>query len=66
MLLVTFHGGKSPGINNVFCYNTTTKALLSDQALYHIDSDQLSELRAGLPQRLSLPGQRWQEYVAMC
>ena len=27
MLLVTFHGGATPGINNVFCYNTTSKAL---------------------------------------
>ena len=46
MLLVTFHGGPSPGINNVFCYNTTTKALITDLALTGIDSGQLSELRA--------------------
>jgi hypothetical protein len=46
MLLVTFHGGKSPGINKVFCYNTTTKALITDQALTNIDSTPLSELRA--------------------
>jgi hypothetical protein len=46
MLLVTFHGGASPGINNVFCYNTTSKALLTDQALINIDSSGLSELRA--------------------
>jgi hypothetical protein len=46
MLLVTFHGGPAPGINNVYCYDTTTNALLSDQALRNIDSSQLSELRA--------------------
>jgi hypothetical protein len=46
MLLVTFHGGGAPGINKVYCYNTTTKALLSDQALTGIDSGALSELRA--------------------
>ena len=46
MLLVTFHGGPKPGINNVYCYNTSSKALLSDQFLYGINSDKLSELRA--------------------
>ena len=46
MLLVTFHGGASPGINKVFCYNTTTKALITDQALINIDASALSELRA--------------------
>jgi hypothetical protein len=46
MLLVTFHGGPSPGINNVYCYNTTTKANLTQQALTGIDPTKLSELRA--------------------
>jgi hypothetical protein len=46
MLLVTFHGGDAPGINTVYCYNTTSKALLSKQALRDIDSSKLSELRA--------------------
>jgi len=46
MLLVTFHGGAKPGINNVYCYDTTSNALLTDQALRNIDSSKLSELRA--------------------
>jgi hypothetical protein len=46
MLLVTFHGGAAPGINNVCCYNTVTKSLFSDQALLGIDPSKLSELRA--------------------
>jgi len=46
MLLVTFHGGATPGINNVYCYDTDTNALLSDQALRQIDASKLSELRA--------------------
>jgi hypothetical protein len=46
MLLVTFHGGAKPGINNVYCYDTTTNALKTDQALRNIDSSKLSELRA--------------------
>jgi hypothetical protein len=48
MLLVTFHGGPSPGINNVYCYNTTATgtALATKHALSNIDSSKLSELRA--------------------
>jgi hypothetical protein len=45
MLLVTFHGGAKPGINNVYCYDTVTNTLLTDQALTNIDSSKLSELR---------------------
>jgi hypothetical protein len=45
MLLVTFHGGSAPGINNIQCYDTGTKALLSAQCLRKIDSSKLSELR---------------------
>jgi hypothetical protein len=46
MLLVTFHGGAKPGINNVYCYDTTNNTLLTDNALRNIDASQLSELRA--------------------
>ena len=46
MLLVTFHGGPTPGINKVYCYNTTSKVLVSDQVLIGIDSSNLSELRS--------------------
>ena len=45
MLLVTFHGGAAPGINNVYCYDTTTNKLETDQALRQIDASKLSELR---------------------
>lgn len=45
MLLVTFHGGPKPGINNVYCYDTVKNTLLTDQALRSIDSSKLSELR---------------------
>lgn len=46
MLLVTFHGGASPGINNVYAYDTDSNTLLSDAALRNIDASKLSELRA--------------------
>lgn len=45
MLLVTFHGGAAPGIDNVYCYDTTTNKLETDQALRQIDASKLSELR---------------------
>src|SRR3954463_1017034 len=46
MLLVTFHGGASPGINNVYAYDTTTKALLNSAALAAPATGSLSELRS--------------------
>ncbi|HEV3198564.1 MAG TPA: hypothetical protein VGZ73_11665 [Bryobacteraceae bacterium] len=45
MLLVTFHGGASAGINNVFAYDTTTGALLNATALA-VPNGGLSELRS--------------------
>src|SRR5262245_54510278 len=46
MLLVTFHGGDSPGINNVFAYDTTTGLLLNAAALSVPSKVALSELRS--------------------
>jgi hypothetical protein len=45
MLLVTFHGGAKPGINNAYCYDTPKHKLLSDNALRNIDASKLAELR---------------------
>ena len=45
MLLISFHGGDT-GINNVQCYDTTTNALLSDNALALPTTGSLAELRA--------------------
>jgi hypothetical protein len=45
MLLVTFHGGDG-GINNVYAYDTTTKAQLSPTALATPTTGALDELRA--------------------
>jgi hypothetical protein len=46
MLLVTFHGGKSPGINNVYAYDTPGGAPLTQGALTASKHATLSELRA--------------------
>ena len=46
MLLVTFHGGPSPGIDNVFAYSTPTCSQLTQTALATAKGITLSELRA--------------------
>jgi len=46
MLLITFHGGSSPGINNIYAYDTVTKCCLNQSALSQPTSGPLSELRA--------------------
>lgn len=46
MLLVTFHGGASPGINNVVAFDTTSGSLLTAAALAVPSGVTLSELRA--------------------
>src|SRR5450432_2923737 len=47
MLLITFHGGTTPGsINNVFAYDTSTGALLTATALAVPTGSSLSELRS--------------------
>lgn len=45
MLLVTFHGGPNPGINNVFAYDTSDGKLINSVALSVPKSVPLSELR---------------------
>jgi hypothetical protein len=46
VLLVTFHGGASPGINNIYAYATPTCSLLTPTALGDAKGVTLSELRA--------------------
>ena len=46
MLLVTFHGGPPPGINNVYAYDTANGECLTQTALTVKDGVELSELRA--------------------
>ena len=46
MLLVTFHGGGSPGINNICGYSTPGGVLVPDATLAAPNQGQLSELRA--------------------
>jgi hypothetical protein len=46
VLLITFHGGASPGINNIFAYATPACSLLTPTALANAKGITLSELRA--------------------
>lgn len=46
MLLVTFHGGASPGINNIYAYDTTNGSPPNAAALAVAKGITLSELRA--------------------
>ena len=46
MLLITFHGGPKPGINNVFAYDAANSSLRSPTALTGPSTMQLAELRS--------------------